>query len=303
MSDTIATVGVLGAGLMGSGIAQAAAAAGCRTVVRDTAADALERGRKGIAHSLGKLVEKGKLTPADRDAALGRLSFTADLGLVAAADLIIEAVTEDLALKLSLWRDLDPAAPEGTIFASNTSSLPIAEMAAATRRADRFVGLHFFNPVPLMQLVEVVRGLATSDGTLSRATGFVRRLGKEPVIAPDRSGFIVNRLLVPYLLDAIRALEGGTATITDLDTAMRLGAGHPMGPLTLADFVGLDTLARIGDIMFEEYREARFAPPPLLRRMVTAGRFGRKSGLGFYDYSADPPRPADQGDVRPEGTG
>jgi 3-hydroxybutyryl-CoA dehydrogenase len=295
MSDSIATVGVLGAGLMGSGIAQAAATAGCRTVVRDTAADAMDRGRKAITQSLARFVEKGKLPAADRDAALGRLSFTAELRAVAGADIIIEAVTEDLSLKLSLWRELDPAAPEGTIFASNTSSLPITDMAAATRRPDRFVGLHFFNPVPLMPLVEVVRGLATSDHTLSRATGFVRRLGKEPVIARDRSGFIVNRLLVPYLLDAIRALDDGTASIPDLDTAMRLGAGHPMGPLTLADFVGLDTLARIGDIMFEEYREARFAPPPLLRRMVTAGRYGRKSGLGFYDYSTDPPRPADRG--------
>jgi 3-hydroxybutyryl-CoA dehydrogenase len=286
------TVGVLGAGLMGSGIAQAAAAAGCRTVVRDTMAPQLEKAQKGIAGSLAKLEEKGKIPAGTRERALGLLTFTEDLRALAGADFIIEAVTEDLELKNSLWRELQGVAGANAIFASNTSSLAIGSMAAATGRPDRLVGLHFFNPVPLMPLVEVVRAVSTSDDTMTRALAFVRQLGKEPVVARDRSGFIVNRLLVPYLLDAIRALEEGTASVADLDTAMRLGAGHPMGPLTLADFVGLDTLARIGEIMFEEYREQRYAPPPLLRRMVTAGWYGRKSGRGFYDYSKESPVPA-----------
>lgn len=289
------TVGVLGAGLMGSGIAQAAAAAGCRTVVRDTMAPQLEKAQKGIAGSLAKLEEKGKIPAGTRERALGLLTFTEDLRALAGVDFIIEAVTEDLELKNFLWRELQGVAGANTIFASNTSSLAIGSMAAATGRPDRLVGLHFFNPVPLMPLVEVVRAVSTSDDTMTRALAFVRQLGKEPVVARDRSGFIVNRLLVPYLLDAIRALEEGTASVADLDTAMRLGAGHPMGPLTLADFVGLDTLVRIGEIMFEEYRERRYAPPALLRRMVTAGWFGRKSGRGFYDYRVDPAVPADLG--------
>jgi len=280
---------------MGSGIAQTCATAGYRTLVRDTAPDQLEKGKASIARSLARLVEKGKLAAADQAAALARLEFTTDLGAVAGTDLIIEAVTEDLDLKNELWRELDRRSGIPTIFASNTSSLSIISMASVTGRADRFVGLHFFNPVPLMPLVEVVRSVATSQATFDRAFEFARSLGKEPVAARDASGFIVNLLLVPYILDAIRALERGVASIADLDTAMRLGAGHPMGPLTLADFVGLDTLARIGDIMFEEYRETRYAAPPLLRRMVTAGRFGRKSGRGFYEYAQDPPVPADLG--------
>lgn len=288
-------VGVIGSGLMGSGIAQAAATAGYPTTVCDASEAQLEHARAGIKRSLAKLVEKGKLTAVDQATALARLTFAGDLGAVAQADLIIEAVTEDLAVKNALWRDLDPRSPPGTIFASNTSSLSIISMAAATSRPDRFVGLHFFNPVPLMPLVEVVRTVTTSQATFDTAFGFVKSLGKEPVAARDSSGFIVNLLLVPFLLDGIRALERGVATVADLDTAMRLGAGHPMGPLTLADFVGLDTLARIGDIMFEEYREARYAAPPLLRRMVTAGFFGRKSGRGFYDYRQDPPAPAELG--------
>lgn len=293
--DTPETIVILGAGLMGSGIAQASAAAGYRTVVRDPVPAQLEKARAAMDASLGKLEEKGKLPPGTRHAALGRLEFTGDLGAVAAAAIIIEAVPEDLEIKNRLWRELDALAPATTLFASNTSSLSIADMAAATGRPDRVVGLHFFNPVPLMPLVEVVRGVATSNDTVDRAVAFARRLGKEPVVARDRSGFIVNRLLVPYLLDAIRALEEGVASVPDLDTAMRLGAGHPMGPLTLADFVGLDTLVRIGEIMFEEYRERRYAPPALLRRMVTAGWFGRKSGRGFYDYRVDPAVPADLG--------
>jgi 3-hydroxybutyryl-CoA dehydrogenase len=279
---------------MGSGIAQAAAAAGYDTVVREPAGReaALERGRQGIERSLAKLVEKEKLSAADRDAALGRLAFATDLAALDGCDLVVEAVTEDLALKNELWRALDERCGPATIFASNTSSLTIAAMAAATRRPDRFVGLHFFNPVPLMPLVEVVRTVTTSDETLARATAFGRSLGKEVVQAKDTSGFIVNLLLVPYLLDAIRALERGVGSVPDIDTAMRLGCGHPMGPLTLADFVGLDTCHRIAEIMFDEYRETRYAPPPLLKRMVLAGMHGRKSGRGFYDYTQEPAVPA-----------
>ncbi|MFZ5623362.1 MAG: 3-hydroxyacyl-CoA dehydrogenase family protein [Gemmatimonadota bacterium] len=294
MTD-IRRVGVLGCGLMGSGIAQTVAAAGYDTVVRDVNETLLERGRTAIAGSLGKFVEKGKLSAAARDAALQRLAFVTDLGAVAACDLVIEAVTEDLDLKNELWTELDTLCPAPTIFASNTSSLTIAAMAAVTQRPDRFVGLHFFNPVPLMPLVEVVRTVTTSQATFDRAFAFVRSLGKEPVAAKDTSGFIVNLLLVPYLLDAIRALERGVASITDIDVAMKLGAGHPMGPLTLLDFVGLDTVQRIAEIMFDEYREARYAPPPLLKRMVLIGMYGRKSGKGFYDYSVEPPRPSELG--------
>ncbi|HSB53067.1 MAG TPA: 3-hydroxybutyryl-CoA dehydrogenase [Gemmatimonadales bacterium] len=293
--SNIQTVGVLGCGLMGSGIAQVAAMAGCRVVVRDTAPEQLEKGRLAIGKSLAKLVEKGKLAATAQEAALNRLRFVTDLGGLTESDLIIEAVTEDLALKNQLWRELDASCPARTVFASNTSSLTIASMAAATTRPDRFAGLHFFNPVPLLPLVEVVRSVLTSSDTVDLLLAFARKLGKEPVLARDSSGFIVNLLLVPYMLDAIRALERGVASISDIDSAMRLGASHPMGPLTLADFVGLDTLARIGDIMFEEYRETRYAPPPLLRRMVLAGLFGRKNGRGFYDYSQDPAVPSDLG--------
>jgi len=210
-------------------------------------------------------------------------------------DLVIEAVTENLDLKNDLWTELDTLCGPATIFASNTSSLTIAAMAAATSRPDRFVGLHFFNPVPVMKLVEVVRTVTTSPETFERAMAFAGSLGKEPIAAKDNSGFIVNLLLVPYLLDAIRALERGVGSITDIDKGMVLGTGHPMGPFTLLDFVGLDTTYRIAEIMYEEYREARYAPPPLLKRMVLAGMLGKKSGKGFYDYSAKPPREADLG--------
>jgi 3-hydroxybutyryl-CoA dehydrogenase len=276
---------------MGSGIAQTAAASGYRVVVRDTSERLLLQGRGAIEQSLGKLVEKGGLTAAGRDAALAHLRFTTDLDSMGGAELLIEAVPEDLELKNALWRELDGRCQPDTIFASNTSSLRIGSMAAATRRPDRVVGLHFFNPVPLMPLVEVVRGLQTSAETFERVVAFARSLGKETVTSSDTSGFLVNRLLVPYLLDAVRALENGTGSVADLDTAMRLGCGHPMGPFALLDFVGLDTAVRIAEIMFDEYREARFAPPPLLRRMVTAGLYGRKSGKGFYDYSVSPPKP------------
>jgi 3-hydroxybutyryl-CoA dehydrogenase len=291
----VTRVGVLGCGLMGSGIAQVAATAGFPTVVRDVTQPLLERGRAGIRRSLDKLVEKARLDPAAREAALEGLTFTTDLGALADRDLVIEAVTEDLALKNGLWRELDALCPPATLFASNTSSLAIAQMAAATGRPDRFVGLHFFNPVPLMPLVEVVRGVTTSAESFERALEFARRLGKEPIVARDRSGFIVNLLLVPYLLDAVRALERGVGTTADIDRGMQLGCGHPMGPFALLDFVGLDTTLRIGEIMFEEYREPRYAPPPLLRRMVVAGLHGRKTGKGFYDYASDPPTPLDLG--------
>jgi 3-hydroxybutyryl-CoA dehydrogenase len=291
----IKKVGVIGCGLMGSGIAQAAATAGFSTVARDVAASLLEKGRAGIDKSMGRLVEKGKLTAADREAAAGRLSFTTDTAALQDCDIVIEAVTEDLALKNELWRELDVLCPPTTIFASNTSSLTIAAMAAATRRPDRFVGLHFFNPVPLMPLVEVVRTITTSQETFDRAFEFGRALGKEPVAATDNPGFIVNLLLVPYLLDAARALERGIASTTDLDRAMQLGCGHPMGPLTLLDYIGLDTVVRIAEIMFDAYRESRYAAPPLLQRMVVAGFHGRKSGRGFYDYSVDPPVPSELG--------
>jgi len=285
----IQRVGVLGCGLMGSGIAQVAAAAGYETLVRDVAPPILDRARAGIEKSLARLVEKGKVPAADREAALGRLRFTTSVADLKPCDIVIEAVTEDLELKNTLWKELDGLCSPGTIFASNTSSLTIAAMAAATSRADRFVGLHFFNPVPLMQLVEVVRTVTTSEESFRRAFAFARSLGKEAVAAKDTSGFIVNLLLVPYLLDAVRALEHGVGSVPDIDKAMQLGCGYPMGPLTLLDFVGLDTTYKIAEIMFAEYKEQKYAAPPLLKRMVLAGLYGKKSGKGFYDYSATPP--------------
>jgi 3-hydroxybutyryl-CoA dehydrogenase len=274
---------------MGSGIAQVAAAAGYDTLVRDVSKELLDRGRAGIEKSLAKFVEKGKLDAAARDVTLKRLTFTTTVADLKGADVVVEAITEDLSLKNALFKELDALCGPVTIFASNTSSLTIAEMAAATKRADRFVGLHFFNPVPLMQLVEVVRTVTTSDDTFERAFAFAKSLGKEAVAAKDNSGFIVNLLLVPYLLDAIRAVERGVGSVPDIDKAMQLGCGYPMGPLTLLDFVGLDTTYHIAEIMFKEYREQRYAPPPLLKRMVLAGMYGKKSGKGFYDYAANPP--------------
>ncbi|HEX6060317.1 MAG TPA: 3-hydroxybutyryl-CoA dehydrogenase [Gemmatimonadaceae bacterium] len=291
----ITTVGVLGGGLMGSGIAQVAAQAGFTTIVREVS-DALgAKARGAIEKTLAKGIEKGKVTPEARDAALGRISTTTDVGALARCDLVVEAVVEELEVKNALWRELDGIVPAHAIFASNTSSLTIAAMAAASGRADRMVGLHFFNPVPLMKLVEVVRTVTTSDATFAATMTFARRLGKEPIEAKDNSGFVVNRLLVPYMLDAIVALERGVGTVRDIDLGMQLGAGHPMGPFTLLDFVGLDTTYRIAEIMFDEYREPRFAPPPLLKRMVMLGMYGRKSGRGFYDYSVEPPAPVELG--------
>ena len=288
----IARVGVVGGGLMGSGIAQVAAQAGLETTVRELTDPLVARARDGIRRSLDKAIDKGKLTADARDAALARLKITTHLADLTDCDIVIEAVVEDLELKNALWGELHTICAPHTIFASNTSSLTIAAMAAASGRPDRIVGLHFFNPVPLMRLVEVVRTLTTSSDTFERAMTLVRQLGKQPIIARDSSGFVVNRLLIPYMLDAIRALETGVGTITDIDAGMQLGAGHPMGPFTLLDFVGLDTVARVAEVMFDEYREQRFAPPPLLRRLVLAGHLGRKAGRGFYDHSVDPPVPS-----------
>ena len=287
--DGIQRVGVLGCGLMGSGIAQVAAAAGYETLARDVSQPILEKGKGAIEKSLARLVEKGKLPAADRDATLQRLRFTTAVADLKVCDIVIEAVTEDLDLKNTLWKELDGLCGAGTIFASNTSSLTIAAMARATSRPDRFIGLHFFNPVPLMQLVEVVRTVTTSEESFKRAFAFARSLGKEAVAAKDNSGFIVNLLLVPYLLDAVRAVEHGVGSVSDIDKAMQLGCGYPMGPLTLLDFVGLDTTYKIAEIMFAEYKEQKYAAPPLLKRMVLAGLYGKKSGKGFYDYSATPP--------------
>jgi 3-hydroxybutyryl-CoA dehydrogenase len=282
----IERVGVLGAGLMGSGIAEVCAKAGYETVVREVSDDLARKGIGRVESSLAKAVEKGKLSAADRDAARGRLTPTTRVSDLAKCDLVIEAVVENLDAKKELFGELDRICADSAIFCSNTSSLTITELSAATRRPDRFAGLHFFNPVPVMKLVEVVRTIATSDETIETLLGFARSLGKEPVLAKDNSGFIVNRLLVPYLLDAVRALEEGVGTAEDIDKGMELGCGHPMGPLKLLDFVGLDTTYAIAEIMFAEYREKRFAPPPLLKRMVLAGRYGRKSGRGFYEYGS-----------------
>jgi 3-hydroxybutyryl-CoA dehydrogenase len=282
-------VAVLGCGLMGSGIAEISAKAGLETWVREVNDQFSEKGKAAITRSLDKAVEKGKLESGARDAALGKLKFTTSLQDLKDCDLIIEAVTEDLELKNEMFRTLDAVCPSHTIFASNTSSLTVADMAAATKRPDRVLGLHFFNPVPVMKLVEVVRTIATSDDAYQTAFAFARKIGKEPVEAKDTSGFIVNRLLVPYMLDAIRCLEQGLASIEDIDKSMQLGTGYPMGPFVLSDFVGIDTLYRISEIMFEEFREQRFAPPPLLKRMVTMGYFGRKTKRGFYDYSGETP--------------
>jgi 3-hydroxybutyryl-CoA dehydrogenase len=287
----IETVGVVGCGLMGSGIAQVCAEAGYTVLVREVSDDLVEKGLGRIGSFLKKSVDKGKLAPERAKEVLGLLSGTTDLASLGRCQIVIEAVLENLDAKREVYRVLDEACPPGTLFASNTSSLSITEMAASTRRPDRFVGLHFFNPVPLMKLVEVVRSPLTSPEAFEQAFEFARSLGKSPIRASDRGGFIVNRLLVPYLLDAIRALEEGVGSVPDIDEGMRLGCGYPMGPFTLLDFVGLDTTLYIADILFQEFREKRFAPPPLLKRMVQAGLHGKKSGRGFYDYSQDPPRP------------
>jgi 3-hydroxybutyryl-CoA dehydrogenase len=280
----IKTVGVLGCGLMGSGIAQVCAASGYKTIVREVDDKSIEKGLTRIRTFLDDGVAKGKTTAGVRDKTLANLSGTTTIEALNDCDLIVEAIVENVNDKKQTYAALEPIVPERTIVASNTSSLCITGLAAATRRPDRFGGLHFFSPVPIMKLVEVIRALTTSDDTYQTLLAFARSLGKEPITAPDRPGFIVNRLLVPYLLDAIRAYENGLGTMEDIDTGMKLGCGYPMGPFTLLDFVGLDTTYYIANIMFDEFREPAYAPPPLLKRMVLAGRLGRKSGQGFYKY-------------------
>jgi 3-hydroxybutyryl-CoA dehydrogenase len=287
----IQTVGVVGCGLMGAGIAQVCAEAGYTVVVREVSEELLGRGLERIQSFLKKGIEKGKISPERLREIMGRLDGTTSLEALGRVDLVIEAVVENLETKREVYGVLDGVCGPQTIFASNTSSLSITEMAAVTKRPQRFVGLHFFNPVPLMKLVEVVRSPLTDPAVFDEVYAFAKSLGKTPVKATDKTGFIVNRLLVPYLLDAIRALEEGVGSVLDIDEGMRLGCGHPMGPLTLLDFVGLDTTYYIANIMFEEFREKRFAPPPLLKRMVQAGMNGKKSGKGFYDYSKEPPAP------------
>jgi len=285
----IQRVGVVGCGLMGSGIAQVSAMAGYQTVVREIEQGFLDRGMASIEKNLGRAVAKQKMSEEDRDATLGRLSGTLELGDFEECDLIIEAIVENLDAKHELFTTLGEVCKASTIFASNTSSLSITEMAAGTDRPDRFVGLHFFNPVPVMPLLEVVRCGSTSDEAFRLAFAFGESLGKTPIACRDNTGFVVNRLLVPYMLDAIRAYEEGVGSIPDIDTGMRLGCGYPMGPFTLGDFVGLDTLYHITEIMYDEYKDRRFAAPSLLRRMYLAGYHGRKTGRGFYDYSDDEP--------------
>jgi len=286
----IRKVGVVGCGLMGSGIAQVAAAAGFETVVREVSAELLDKGLQSIEKNLNRLAEKGTITEAVKREIRGRLKGTTKVEELKDCDLVVEAIIEQLPAKRELFGALDEICQSSTIFASNTSSLTITEIATATKRPQRFVGLHFFNPVPVMKLVEVVRTIATEPAIYEEMVAFGAKLGKTPVRAQDCTGFIVNRLLVPYLLDAIRALEEGVGSIEDIDNSMKLGCGHPMGPLTLLDFVGLDTTYYISQIMFDEFKERRFAAPPLLKRMVLAGWNGRKSGRGFYDYS-DPQNP------------
>ncbi len=281
----IKTIGVLGCGLMGAGIAQVCAQAGYRTIVREVDDATLQKGMARIRKFLDAGIEKGKVTVEERDKTLGNLSGTTAFSGLRECDLVIEAIIENLEEKRAAYAEVEKCVGAHAILASNTSSLCITELAAATKRPDRFLGLHFFNPVPLMKLVEVIRALTTSEETYRQAYAFAQSLGKEPITAPDRPGFIVNRLLVPYLLSAVRAYENGLGTLDDIDKGMQLGCGHPMGPFTLLDFVGLDTTYYIGNIMFEEFREPSYAPPPLLKRMVLAGRLGRKSGRGFYDYS------------------
>jgi 3-hydroxybutyryl-CoA dehydrogenase len=285
----IRKVGVVGCGLMGHGIAQVAAQAGYDVVVREVDEAPLAKGIARIEKQLARAVEKGKLEEGDAEAIRGRIHGTLDYGELRDCDLVIEAITEDLERKLEMWREVDRVVKPEAVFATNTSSLPVIDQAAVTGRPERFLGLHYFNPAQVMKLVEVVRGITTSDEAFEVGRSFTESIGKLGIPTRDKAGFIVNRLLVPYMLDAIRAYEEGVGSIAEIDEAMKAGAGHPMGPLTLADFVGLDTLGAICDVMFDEFRERRFARPPTLRKMLAAGWFGRKSGRGFYDYSGDAP--------------
>jgi 3-hydroxybutyryl-CoA dehydrogenase len=291
MAQKIEKVGVLGAGLMGHGIAQVAAQAGYQVVLREVDEATLGKGIVKIEKQLARAVEKGKSSQEDADAVRGRIQGSTDYSDLAECDLVIEAITESLPLKLEMWREVDRIVKPEAVFATNTSSLSVIDQAAATGRPQQFVGLHYFNPAQVMKLVEVVRCVTTSDEAFESALEFARSEGKLAIPTKDKAGFIVNRLLVPYMLDAIRAYEEGVGSVDEIDEAMKAGAGHPMGPLTLADFVGLDTLGSICDVLFEEFRERRFARPPTLRKMLSAGWFGRKSGLGFYDYSGEAPQP------------
>lgn len=290
MAQQIEKVGVLGAGLMGHGIAQVAAQSGYQVVLREVDEATLAKGIAKIEKQLARAVEKGKSSQEDADAVRGRIDGTTHYHDLADCDLVIEAITENLALKLEMWKQVDEIVKGAAIFATNTSSLSVIDQAAATSRPDRFVGLHYFNPAQVMKLVEVVRCVTSSDEAFATALTFARSEGKLAIPTKDKAGFIVNRLLVPYMLDAIRALEEGVGSIEEIDEAMKAGAGHPMGPLTLADFVGLDTLGSICDVLFDEFRERRFAEPPTLRKMLSAGWFGRKAGIGFYDYSGESPQ-------------
>jgi 3-hydroxybutyryl-CoA dehydrogenase len=291
MAQQIEKVGVLGAGLMGHGIAQVAAQSGYEVVVREVDEPTLAKGLGKIKQQLARAVEKGKSSQEDADAVRGRIHGTVDYGDLADCDLVIEAITESLELKLEMWRTVDPLVKPQAVLATNTSSLAVIDQAAVTSRPERFVGLHYFNPAQVMKLVEVVRCVTTSEETLEVALRFIESEGKLAIPTRDKAGFIVNRLLVPYMLDAMRALEERVGSISEIDAAMKAGAGHPMGPLLLADFVGLDTLGAICDVLLEEFAERRFACPPTLRKMLSAGWLGRKSGMGFYDYSEQEPRP------------
>lgn len=292
---TISKVGVLGCGLMGHGIAQICAQNGWDVIVREVDQETLDKGLAKIDKQLGRAVDKGKMEQADADAVKGRIQGTLEYGDLADCDIVIEAITEDMDRKLEMWKAVDEIVQDDAYFATNTSSLPVADQAAATKRPEKFIGLHFFNPPQVMPLIEVVRAEQSGDDAVELGFKLGEDLGKTNVAAGDNRGFIVNRILVPYMLDAIRALEQGVGSIEDIDTAMVAGANQPMGPLTLSDFVGLDTLASIGDVMAEAYGEERFAPPETLRKLVDAGSFGRKSGKGFYDYSGDKPVAADLG--------
>jgi 3-hydroxybutyryl-CoA dehydrogenase len=285
----IKKVGVLGAGLMGHGIAQVAAQAGYEVVLREVDDATLAKGIGKIEKQLARAVEKGKSSQEDADGVRTRIHATIDYGDLADCDLVIEAITESLPLKLEMWRELDKIVKADAVFATNTSSLSVIEQAASTGRPEQFVGLHYFNPAQVMKLVEVVRCVTTSQGAFDTALAFAKSEGKLAIPTKDKAGFIVNRLLVPYLLDGMRAYEEGVGSVSEIDEAMKAGAGHPMGPLTLSDFVGLDTLGSICDVLFDEFRERRFARPPMLRKMLAAGWFGRKSGIGFYDYSGEAP--------------
>jgi 3-hydroxybutyryl-CoA dehydrogenase len=281
---SIERVGVIGGGLMGSGIAEVCARAGSEVIVHEIHAEAADAARARMERSLGRALERGKLEEADRESILGRITISTDLADQADRQLVIEAATENEELKKQIFADLDAVAPPDSILASNTSSIPITRIAAATTRPDQVIGLHFFNPVPVMGLVELVTTVMSSPEVATRAEDYVESLGKTVIRAQDRAGFIVNMLLVPYMLGAIRMLEAGVASREDIDAGMRLGANHPMGPLELSDFVGLDTMKHIADVLFDEFKEPFYASPPLLTRMVEAGLFGRKTGKGFYDY-------------------